>query len=87
MATETRTWTETDHGGRMTTWTSTDGKALVVADRKPTGWVVSAFEATGPDDLSHPASYIGSEPSSASRAGAMAVARRWVRKLTRPTID
>lgn len=81
-----RTWTQTVSPDR-TEWRSTDGQALVQVVRHEDGWRVELFEATGTDGLDHPCSALGWEPSNLYRSSALPAARRWVKRLTKPTQD
>jgi hypothetical protein len=83
---ERRAWGQAPDEAGGLIWASRDGRAMVAILRQPEGWRVEVYEATGRDLLGDPCSYIGSEPLSPTRAGAVAVARRWVRKLTRPRL-
>lgn len=79
--TATRTWTRTDGPGRAVTWTADGARVEVLPDpERPGDWRCEAHEADG---VTNTLAWIGGE-SSPTRAGALDVARRWRRALSRP---
>lgn len=77
MTTESpRTWKRVEDSKRELTWTSSDGRAVVKVIKVVYGWQVVIYED---------GQYIGSEPVSPYRSGAVVVAKKWLKALGRPT--
>ena len=72
-----RTWIRSEDAIRQITWTSDDGRATVQVLKVEGGWKV---------EFSEDGQWLGSEPTSPFRSGAVAVARKWLEALGRPMV-